>query len=808
MRILQDIRSSWRFWSRNPQITAAAIGILALGIGACTTIFSVAEAWLWRPLPYPEPDRLVMLWETPPRSAEDSPADWRVASFPVLADWRREIGELDGLAASRPWRPILTGGDELVSVAGARVTADFFSVLGVEPRLGRGFLPGEDGAGAAPVVVLSHHFWQQRFGGDPEVLGKTLSFDDSGRPVAATVVGVLPREVRIGGPVVFEEVEVLMPVEPDPRRGQRYFRVFGRLAPGAGLEALRARLEVLARDFRDGYPENHAGWGAGAERLAELVAAPMRPALRLLLTAASLLFLVAVANVAILRRIQEADRCRDLAVRVVLGARPVRIWRQMLVESLLVSAAGAAAGVLLTAVALNWLESVGLFPGTRIAVDRWGLAYTAGLGLLTTAAFGVLPARRFFKMDLASVVQAAGPSRRRVGQPAGFGPRRWLVLAETSLALVLVAAASLMLQSLRYLLRVDPGFDPRGVVTMRLRIPPSLHPDGDRLDELWRSLPAAVESLPQVHSAGLVNHLPMQGTSLGTRAWAADAGPAAGLRVEVRGVSRGYFRGVGMALLAGRDFSSGEIAEDLPAVVVSAAAARRLWPDAEAVGQRLDLDWSGSGARQVVGVVGDVKHRGVAAAADPAVYLPFGQTPHPAMTLVARSFADRPAALASEIRARVLSLDGTFVIDQVRTLPQVVGATLAQPRSHALALAAFALVSVCLSAGGAYTVVAYSVARRRHDFSVRLALGAHPRDLVKGVAAEGLRDAVSGVGIGLILFVFLARLLSDLLFGVRAGDPWVLTAMSVMMVAVAWVAAYLPARKVAGIDPAPSLRTV
>ncbi|MEE8524282.1 MAG: ABC transporter permease, partial [Thermoanaerobaculia bacterium] len=350
--------------------------------------------------------------------------------------------------------------------------------------------------------------------------------------------------------------------------------------------------------------------------------------------------------------------------------------------------------------------------------------------------------------------------------------------------------------------------DPRGVLTLRLRIPQSMHPESSRVEELWRLLPGRIESLPRVHSAGLVNYLPMQGTSLGTRAWAADTAPREGFRVEVRGVGGRYFRGMGIPLLAGRDFTAGEVAEDRPVIVVSEAAAGRLWPGEAAVGQRLSLDWMGRGAREVVGVVGNVKHHGVTAATDPAVYLPFGQAPHSAMTLVVRTAAERPARWMSAIRTRVSELDVTFVIDQVRTLPEVVGATLTRPRSQALALAAFALVSVLLSAGGAYSVVAYSVARRRHDFSVRLALGAHPRDLVKGVAAEGLRDAVFGVGIGLILFVFIARWLSDLLFGVRPGDPWVLTAMSVLMISVAWVAAYLPARQAAGIDPAPSLRAV
>lgn len=801
--LLHDVRSSWRLWSRNPQVAVSAIFILALGIGACTAIFCVAEALLWRSLPYREPERLVMLWETPPPSGEDAP--WRVASFPVFADWRQQIEELEGLAASRPWRPILIEGEDLVGLAGAKVTADFLAVLKIEPALGRGFLPGEDEPGAAPVVVLGHGFWQRRFGGDPEILGKTLSFDDSGEAIAATVVGVLPREARLAEPVVFGDVEILTPLAPDPRRGQRYFRVFGRLAPGAGVDAARTRLGVLTRGFQESYPKTNAEWDAGIALLEEEVAAPARPGVKLLVAAAVLLFLVATANVGILLLIQEADRRRDLAVRVVLGAGPVRIWRQMLVESFLVSAAGAAVGLLLAVLGLKWLEIVGFAPGLAIGISVGGLGCAAALCLLTSAAFGALSARRFSTMDLVGVEVAAAPRRR--GRQARWCPRRGLVLAEISLALVLVTAACLLLQSFQHLLRADPGFDPRGVLTLRLRIPQSLHPESSRVEELWRQLPGKIESLPGVRSAGLVNYLPMQGTSLGTRAWAADAAPRDGFRVEVRGVGGSYFHGLGIPLLGGRGFSAADSAEDRPVIVVSATAARRLWPGETAVGQRVDLDWMGAGAREVVGVVGDVKHHGVTAATDPAVYLPFGQAPHSAMTLVVRTAAEGPAAWTS-IRARVLGLDSTFVIDQVRTLPEVVGATLTRPRSQALALAAFGLLSVFLSAGGAYSVVAYSVARRRHDFSVRLALGAHPRDLVKGVAAEGFRDAVFGVGIGLILFVFIARGLSDLLFGVRPGDPWVLTAMSVLMISVAWIAAYLPARRAAAIDPAPSLRTV
>ncbi len=750
-----------------------------------------------------------MLWETPPRSTEDSPDDWWVSSFPVFLDWREQVEGLDELAASRPWHPILTEGEELVSVVGAKVTADFLSVLRVEPLIGRSFMAGEDEPGATPVVILGHGFWQRRFGGDAAVLGATLAFDDSGEEMRAEVVGILPPRARISAPAAFEEVEILTPLHPDLLRGRRYFRVVGRLAPDASAETVRARLGELAHGFQQSYPESHDGWGADAAPLEDLAAAPVRPVVRVLLTAASLLFLVAVANVGILRLLQESDRRRDLAVRVVLGASPPRIWRQMLVESLLVSAGGAAAGLAMASVAVRWLPAAITLPGAPAELDRWSWLCAAGLGLLTTAAFTALPALRFFRCDLSRLVQAAGPVRLRV-TPAGLNPRRGLVLVEISLALVLVIAAVMLLQSFRHLSRVDPGFDPSGALTLRLRIPQSLHPERAQIDEVWRRLPEQIESMPHVLSAGLVNYLPMQGASLGTRAWATETSAREGIRVEVRGVSSHYFQSMGIPVHAGRDFTRKEIDEDRPTVVISAAAARRLWlGEAEdAVGRRLGLDWLGSEAREVVGVVKDVKHHGITAAADPAVYLPLGQAPRAAMTLVVRSVNERPTDLAPDVRARVLEHDPTVVIEQIRSLPQVVGATLIRPQGNALALAAFALVSVFLSAGGIYSVVSYSVARRRHDLSVRLALGAHPRDLVQRVAAEGLRDAVVGVGIGLILFVFLAQSLSDLLFGVRAGDPWVLAAMSISMIMVAWVAAYLPARKAAGIDPAPSLRAI
>lgn len=793
----QDLRASWRLLRRSPWVSATAVVTLALGIGACATLFSVADRLLWNSLDYPEPERLVMLWEEHPRQK----GEWRLASYPAFHDWREELDGAGKLAAIRPWRPLLTEGGAVAGLRGARVSADFFSVLGVRPIYGRGFRPGEDEAGAEPVVVLGHELWRDRFGGDPGIVGTALALEDSGAAIVATVVGVLPPEVRISEPIVSETAEIFRPLEPDPHRGERYFRVVGRLRPGLTIERTVTRLATVASGHRELYPQTNAGWQAEIAALEELVEAPVRPALRALLAAVGLVFLIACTNVGLLMLARENDRRQEISVRLALGAGRLWIGRRLFAESLLLCGSSGILGLVLSQAGVATLDSLGLTGARPVAVDLRTVIFASVVSLSTAMVFGLVPAARAAGGRLDGALRA----RRR---PGGGGRstdrlRRLLVLSEIAVASVLLVAAGLMLHSFLRLIDVDPGFEPRRALTLQLQMPRASRTEGSVANAMER-LRRRVEALPRIDSAGLVNFLPMSGASFGTHVRTLpEAGPEERLRIELRGVSLNYFRSMGIPLAGGRDLA---FREERPAIIVSEAVAARLWPGRSAIGRSLYLDWASGAPREVVGVVGEVRQHGARLDANPTVYVPLAEAPHRSLALVARAAVGEPSAVASEIRAEAAALYPGLVIDEVQTLAQVVRGTVSRPRGHAVILGAFALVALLLAAGGVYGVVAYSIAQRRYELGVRLALGARPDELVKLVTSEGLRDAAVGIGIGLTASLATTRWLADLLYGVGTSDPWTLAGTSILLFGVVAITSYLAARSASRIDPAVVLR--
>ncbi len=800
--LAQDLRLGYRRLRRYPSAAAAAITTLALGIGACTAIFSIVDAALLRPLPHTDADDLVTLWETHPRQA----AGYRVASLPAAEAWRRALGELSGLAVSRPWRPVLSRDLERLSIEGAKVSAGFFALLGVEPMIGRAFAPADARPDAPPVVLISHQLWQLRFGGDETLVGSKILLEGAPDRVHATVAGVLPPGLWIDRPLIHGAAEIFAPLkdqEPSEHFGQRYFRVVGRLAGGVDVEAARSHLATVTGHLSAAQPATNREWGASIERLREQLAAPHRRALLALGAGVGLVFLVACCNAGILQASQASLRRRELAVRLALGAGAWRIGRQILAECLLLSLAGGALGL--------WLADHGLvltsayvetLPGCQdVAIDYRAFLFALGLALSTVLLLATAPAIRVAGLDLRSALAALGDRRR----PGGGGPRHALVAVELALSSLLLVAASMLISGFQRLAATDPGFEPRGVTAMRLRAVGAAGRSTAQA-RLYHGLLDETARMPGVRAAGLINQPPVLGSGMSSHA-APDQRPEELLRVEFRGVSSDTFEALGIPVIAGQDLKllDGEGSEHAVAVV-SQAVAHRLWPGTDALvpGHRLVLDWGNGQSREVIGIVGDVRHPAAPADVQPTVYLPFRQAPHREMTLVVRS--DLPDDLFAAVRARARSLDPSLVVNRPRDFSQAVAASIAEPRTRALLVAAFALTAMLLAAGGTYSVVSLAVEQRRYDSSVRLALGATPRLLVRGAVTEMLRPASLGIVSGLAGSLFLAGTLSGLHHGVGWWQPRTLIVTAAVMTLVVGIASYLPAHRLSRADPAAALR--
>ena len=809
--VFRVIRFSLRNLYRNPSVTATTVVTLALGIGVATTVGSLVSALLLRPLPFADPDQLVTLWETHPRQADD----FRVASAGAVRTWSEQLDELSQIAYSRPWNPLLSTADRLVSLDGVKISADFLPLLGIEPLFGRAFSPADCQPGAEPVVLLGHGVWQGRFGGDPNAVGTSIHLEGSDKTTSATVIGVLPPRLRLDEPLLSRTPDIWSPLtleQGDPSFGQRYFRVIGRLSTSADLQAARSHLEAISRALQRLHPESNADWGASIESVSRQLTAPIRPALLLLSAAVGFALLVACCNVAVLLLSQASTRQQEIAVRLALGARPRQIGRQVFGECVLLAAFSGLLGLLLARGGLLLAKTYApetLLRCREVWLDYRAFSLALFASLLVLVFFAMAPAVRQAGVDGYRALRESGRgnSAQAGGRP-GKRIRQALVLTEIALSLVLLIAAALMFQSYQRLAGADLGFTADGVWTMRLQLPRSLYPTARQLDGHYSRLVEDISALPEVEVASLVNHLPMQGTSMTTNA-SAESAPDAQCRVEFRGIDAGYFRALGIPLVAGTDFAPQRLDRQTLGgghrqVILSQSAAQCLWPGEEAVGRQAVIDWGPGLPSEVLGVVGDVRHHGVRSAIQPTVYMPYSAVPHNSLTLVVRGAShDR---ITEVVRARAHRLNPTFVIDQVQPLARIVGAGIAEPRSRAILTVIFASIALALAAGGTYSVVAYSVAQRRYDFSVRQALGARPRQLVSATVIEAVRQAAIGVAIGLFTSLLLTRALSGMLYGVSRHDPWILLGMTTMMTAVVLIATYIPVSRAMRIDPATDLR--
>jgi putative ABC transport system permease protein len=796
--VWQDLRFGVRILRHNPLATGLALLILALSIGANTAIFSVVDAVLLAPLPFPRPERLMVVLDHAPRHGFDR----LEASAPNYRDWReqnRSFAALDAYYADQ--RFVLTGGARPVAAPGAQVTGGFFQTLGTAAAAGRLLGPADDRPGTEPAMVLSYDLWRTRFGGDPGVVGRRLQVDGRWR----TVVGVAARDFR------FPATSALwVPFALDyakERRGAHNLTVVGRLRPGVTRRQAQADLAAVAARLARQYPATNDGWGVAIEPLHDFLVEPARPALVLLERAVWVVLLIACANVANLLLARMASRGRELAVRAALGAGRARLARQLLAESVVLFTAGGALGLGLAGCALRALPALdpGAVPRAAAAgLDGRVLLYALGLSLLTGLAVGLVPVPAAGGVRLYAALKGGG----RAAGGSGRWLRGGLVVGEVALAMALLVAGGLLLRSFARLQSVRAGFEPRGVMTAALSLPASRYPE-ERRAQLFDEAPARARALPGARHAAAVYPLPLSGDAYVQPFWVegrARPSPTDEPRAEVFIVSPDYFATLGVPLLAGRDFDDRDRQGSLPAVIVNRTLARRIWPGESPLGRRIVFDLAaGLKARRmtVVGVVGDVRAIALHEEPMPQAYWPQAQRPLNGAALVVR--AARPAALVAPLRQAVRALDRDVVLDEVQPMEAVVAASIAASRVQMLLLGGFGALALLLAAVGIYGLVSYTVARRTHEIGIRMALGASCARVLAMVIGQGMALVAAGLALGLAVSWSAGRLVADQLFAVSATDPATYVGVPLLLAAVALAANWLPARRATRIDPLSAL---
>jgi putative ABC transport system permease protein len=807
--LMQDIRYSLRILFKNPGFTAVAVLTLALGIGANTAIFSVVNALLLRPYPYKDQDRLVWLWETKlPDITRRSPSP---ANF---LDWQKQNTVFEQLEAINVNDYNLIGDGNPERIRGMVITHGFLSMLGIRPQIGRDFFPDEDRPGHDNVAIFSHELWQRRFGGDPNILNRKIMLDDR----QFTVIGVMPPSsgLNLRGTEVWTPIAFTAKQTENRRVG--ILNVIGRLKPGVTMERARSEMSAIADRLAKQYPDSNADWNVIVSSLLEdaVNETGIKTPLLLLLGAVAFVLLIACANVANLMLARAAARQKEIALRTALGASRWRIVRQLLVESLLLSLAGGITGLILANGGLKILmvqSNIGWPRIMNVSLDLQILAFTVAVTLLTGMSFGIVPALQASKPNLNEILKDAG--RGSTGGRRQHAVRNALVVLEVAISLVLLVGAGLLMKSFIGLQKVDPGFDPKNALTVAISLPERKYPEKNLQAAFYKQLIERVSALPGVQATAAASNIPFGNIHWGN--W------DRGFRIEGRtgnssgdeggtayySVSPNYFKAMGIPLLRGRLFSEFDTASGPRVAIINSTMATRFFPDEDPIGKRIQLtDRVKIGSqvyREIIGIVADVKSNALDQQSHPQTYEPYTLEPFPSMTLVVRAAGD-PIGLGESIRREVFQLDREQPIFGIVTLERLISTSTSQQRFSMMLLGVFAGAAIALASIGLYGVMSYTVAQRKHEVGIRMALGAQRRDVLGLILFQGLRLTLGGIAIGLIAAWAATRLLISLLYGVSATDPLTFAGVSLLLIGVALFACYVPARRATKVDPLVALR--
>lgn len=805
--LLQDIRYGARMLFKSPGFTAVAILSLALGIGANTGVFSVVNAVLLKSLPYPEPQSIVLVWGED-KAAGNSRGQ---VSATDVADWRTRNHVFEEITPFGSVRPSLTGAGGPQRVPGAQVGDGFFTVMHAKPLLGRVFTLEEQQDGQDYVVVLGYGLWQRQFGGDPNVIGKTLTL--SGRPY--TVIGVMPADFQsLPAGLLDASAELYRPVAELPNekeRASRHLRAIARLEPGVTLDQAQSEMDLIARQLMQEHPTTNAAGGVHLVSLREDLIGRVRPALLMLFGAVAFVLLIACANVGNLLLARSTARHKEIAIRAAIGASRNRLVRQFLTESLLLSMAGGIFGILAAVWGTSLLEaaSTKVLPMLgHIEVDATVLAFTAVMSVFTGVLFGIIPAWRASRPDLNETLSDGG---RHSGAASTRSPlRSALVVAEVALALVLLICAGLLIKSVMRLRDVDPGFKSDHVVTMNVWLPSAKYPKAPDWNSFFHRMIDRIEALPGVEAAAVTSVLPIS-DNFDRRTIEVEGqpkGPGENPDIDNYMITPNYLRALSIPLLQGRPLTAQDTENAPLAVLISETMARKLWPGLDPIGKRVRFYNSDPAEqrpwRAVVGVVRDVKQYGLDTTGTMAMYETLDQFPTTAVTLVVRTATD-PASMVAAIRREILALDKDQAVFNIATMEQLVADNIALRRFSMFLLGLFASLALILAAVGIYGVIAQSVSQRTHEIGIRMALGAQASDVLKLVVRQGMSLTVVGIVVGLAGAFALTRLLANLLFGVGATDPMTFLWIPALLAAVSFLACYIPARRAAKLDPIKAL---
>ncbi len=813
MSLMHDFRSTTRAFLQHPGFVITTTLILALGIGANATIFSVVNAVLVRPLPYKEPDRIVMIWEK-----NQSQAVPRAIVSPAnFLDWKKQNQVFEDLAAFRFWYYTLTGSGDPERYQGARVSASFFPLLGVRPEIGRNFRAEEEDIGRDHVVMLSHALWQRRFGGNSNIIGQPLTID--GEPF--TIIGVLPASFRFIR-VLNAELELWMPIafaREQLTREDHSIIVYGRLRQGVTLAQAQAEMNGIANRLAQAYPKTNSGWGAQVNNLQEQTVEPVRPILLILMTVVGFVLLIACANVANLLLTRVTARQKDIAVRLALGSSRFRLMRHLLTESLLLAFLGGGAGLLLAYWGVDVLNAI--VPQNRMprlekfSLDVRVLVFTLIVSILVGVIVGLIPGLRASRLNLSETLKEGG--RAFSEAPGGRRLRNLLVVLEITLTVPLLISAGLMLRSSLLLQNIDRGINLKNVLAIQISLPTAKYSTPAQTAAFYHHALERIQSEPGVESAGAVNFLPL--TSLEDATVVTMEGvnpPPAGqeFTVSYRVIDQNYFRTMGIPLLGGRSFTDQDNEESHGVVMINKTMARQYWPNEDPLGRRLKpefpsakVPWRPESRNTwltIVGVVGDVKEKALTGQITPEIYVPYLQNPSSLMNIVVRSISD-PLRLAPNLRRQVLAVDRDQPVSSINTMDDVFSQSLAEPKVMTSLLATFGGLALILATLGVYSVVSYSVAQRTHEIAIRAAIGAQRHHVFKMIVGHALKLVLVGVALGIGMALAVTRLLSNQLFGVTATDPPIFIVVPLLLVVVAILASFFPARRAMKVDPIAAL---